>query len=200
LLLKLKDSKQVLLEIKIIPGTLDTTGFRPAIRGFVLRMVGNDALAEDLTQETFLRAYRSLNGYRGEASEYSWLCSIALNLVRDHFRSAGRLPEMITDADTMEMVPSTDDNAEQALLQAEMSNCVAEFLTRLPQPQYEVVVLYEMGGFNHQEIGAQLGISEPNSRVLLHRGRVALREMLKQGCSLSFGSDAILCERSPQSD
>ena len=170
---------------------VDLTQHRKAVQGFVLRLVGSDPLAEDLTQETFLRVQRSASQHRGEASEYSWLCSIALNLVRDHFRSIGRTPEMTSD----EGIPSGGDDAEQALLQAEMSSCIGEFLARLPQPQYDVVALYDMAGLNHHEITARLDISESNSRVLLHRGRAALREIIKQGCDLSFGKDVIPCAR-----
>ncbi len=67
---------------------------RPLVRAFALRHVGDEALADDLTQETFLRAERSRSSYRGEASERSWLCAIALNLIRDHFRTAGRAPPL----------------------------------------------------------------------------------------------------------
>lgn len=179
---------------------VDLAQHRQAVRGFVLRLVGNDALAEDLTQETFVRVQRSTSRHRGEASEYSWLCAIALNLVRDHFRSAGRSREVTSDVGVMERLPSGDENVEQALLRAEMSSCIGEFLARLPQPQYAVVAQYDMAGLNHQEIAAQLGISTSNSRVLLHRGRAALREIMKQGCDLSFGNDAIPCERRSPSD
>ncbi len=185
---------------KLNPVILDMTQHRPAVRGFVLRLIGDDPLVEDLTQETFLRAQRSIGTYRSEASEHSWLCSIALNLVRDHFRSFGRVPDMTTNPDVMDAVPSGDDDAEQALLLAEMSNCIGEFLARLPRSQYDVVALYDMGGFSHQEIAAQLGISISNSRVLLHRGRDGLRDIFKRGCKLSFGSDVILCERNPQGE
>ncbi len=171
------------------------TKHRRSVQGFVLRLVGSDALAEDLTQETFLRVERSTSQYRGEASEYSWLCAIALNLVRDHFRSVGRTPEIISDETVLEVIPTGDKDAEQTLLLAEMSSCIAEFLTRLPSPQYNVVALYDMAGLSHREIATRLDISESNSRVLLHRGRSALREIMKQGCDLSFGDDVIPCER-----
>jgi len=174
---------------------IDIAKHQRAVQGFVLRLVGNETLAEDLTQETFLRVERSISQHRGEASEYSWLCAIALNLVRDHFRSVGRTPEITTDEAVLEVIPAGDKDAEQTLLLAEMSSCIAEFLTRLPQPQYNVVTLYDMAGLSHHEIATQLDISESNSRVLLHRGRSALREIMKQGCDLSFGDDAIPCER-----
>jgi RNA polymerase sigma-70 factor (ECF subfamily) len=171
---------------------------RQVVRDFVRRLVGNEALAEDLTQETFLRVQRSDSAHRGEASERSWLCAIALNLVRDHFRAATRAPDATSDAAVLANVTS-DEDIEQAALQREMSACIGEFLAQLPHPQYDVVALYDSAGLTHDEIAATLGISVANSRVLLHRGRTALREILKENCILSFDSDAIPCERRPPS-
>lgn len=167
-----------------------------AVRGFVHRLVGNEAVAEDLTQETFLRAQRSSGAYRGEASERSWLCAIALNLVRDHFRAAKRTPATTTDGAVLERVPS-DENIEQDLLKAEMSACIGGYLRQLPRAQYDVLALHDMGGLSHAEIAAVLGISTANARVLLHRGRAALRKILETHCVLSFGDDAIPCEPRP---
>jgi len=168
----------------------------PAVRGFVLRLVGDTALAEDLTQETFIRAQRSSDAYRGEASERSWLCAIALNLVRDHFRAAKRAPATTTDAAVLEGIPSGED-MEQDLLKAEMSACIGGYLQRLPRAQHDVVALHDMGDLSHAEIAAVLGISTANARVLLHRGRAALRKILEAHCVLSFGDDAIPCEPRP---
>ncbi len=167
---------------------------RSAVRGFVLRLVGDEALSDDLTQEAFIRAQRSAGGYRGEASERSWLSAIALNLVRDHFRAAKRAPATTTDSAVLEGVAS-DADTEDDLLKAEMSACIGGFLWRLPPAQHDVVALHDMGGLTHAEIATVLGISTANARVLLHRGRAALRTILETNCVLSFGDDAIPCER-----
>jgi RNA polymerase sigma-70 factor (ECF subfamily) len=77
-----------------------------------------------------------------------------------------------------------------------MSSCVVEYVMRLRDQQREVVAMHDMAGLTHAEIGSILGISEANSRVLLHRGRTALRELLESGCVLTPG-DSIPCERKP---
>ena len=170
------------------------TEHRPLVRAFALRHVGDEALADDLTQETFLRAERSRSSYRGEASERSWLCAIALNLIRDHFRAVGRDPATTTAPQTLDSA-SSDEDGEHALLESEMAACVGEFLLQLPQPQHDVLALHDMAGLTHPEIAVVLDISVANSRVLLHRGRSVLREILKQNCTLAFDGDDIPCER-----
>jgi RNA polymerase sigma-70 factor (ECF subfamily) len=167
---------------------------RPLVRAFVLRHVGDEALADDLTQETFLRVERSSSSHRGEASERSWLCAIALNLTRDHFRASGRLPTATSAPQALEALDSGEDG-ERALLESEMAACVGEFLFQLPRPQHDVLALHDMAGLTHPEIASVLDISVANSRVLLHRGRAALRRILEQNCTLSFDGDTIPCER-----
>jgi RNA polymerase sigma-70 factor (ECF subfamily) len=174
----------------------DMVEHREAVRRFVLRHVGNEAIADDLTQETFLRVQRSSSSYRGDAGPQSWLRAIALNIVRDHFRAAGGLGERSRDPTAPEELPSNEDG-ERALLASEMSACVGEYLLELPHPQYDVVALHEMEGLTHPEIASALGISVANSRVLLHRGRAALREILRRNCTLSFDNDGVPCERKP---
>ncbi len=170
---------------------------RPAVRSFVLRHVGDEPLAEDLTQEAFLRVQRSSARHRGEASVRSWLCAIALNLIRDHFRAAGRVPPATSAPEALDRLVA-DEDGERALLESEMSACIGEYLVQLPQSQHDVVALHDMAGLTHCEIASVLGISIGNSRVLLHRGRAALREILKRNCILSFEGDAVPCERRPQ--
>jgi RNA polymerase sigma-70 factor (ECF subfamily) len=151
---------------------------RQAVRGFALRLVGDAALADDLAQETFLRAQRSSSGHRGEASLRSWLFAAS-------------------DSGAPEKLACGGEDAEQSLLQREMSTCIGEFLFRLPHPQCDVVALHDTAGLAHHEIALLLDISVANSRVLLHRGRAALREILKENCVLSFDGDDVPCERRP---
>ena len=176
--------------------TAELAKHRDAVKGFVLRLVRDEALAEDLAQETFMRAQRAIETRRGEASDRSWLCAIALNLIRDHFRAAKRRPLPVSNPELVEHAASNIDT-EQAVMKAEMSACIAEYVLELPKSQYEVVVLHDTAELPHDEIAALLGISVANSRVLLHRGRAALRHILEQHCVLSLDGDAIPCERLP---
>jgi RNA polymerase sigma-70 factor (ECF subfamily) len=91
------------------------------------------------------------------------------------------------------------EEGEHALLESEMAACIGEFLVQLPHPQHDVVALHDMAGLTHPEIADVLEISVANSRVVLHRGRAALRAILRQNCVLSF-DDAVPCERKSSSE
>ena len=168
---------------------------RQIVRGFVMKLVGDAALADDLTQESFVRATRTEKSHRGDASERAWLSAIALNLVRDHFRATKRRPQTISDDGFLDGIESSDDDGETQVIRKEMTDCIAEHLLLLPHPQYDVVALHDMADLPHKEIASQLGISEAISRVLLHRGRAALRKILERNCVLSLGCDDVPCER-----
>jgi RNA polymerase sigma-70 factor (ECF subfamily) len=176
-------------------------GHRDAVRRFLLRLVRDEALADDLVQEVFLRAQRTRSPHRGAASERSWLCAIGLNLVRDHYRASRRSPLVTNESDGYDRLPSDPDgDPEQQAMESEMTDCIAEFVVQLPRPQCDVVALHDAGGLTHPEIAALLDISEANSRVILHRGRKALRALLQEGCILSFDDDGVPCERRPADD
>jgi RNA polymerase sigma-70 factor (ECF subfamily) len=169
---------------------------RPEVRRFVLRHVGDEALADDLTQETFLRVERFRSGFGGESSERSWLSAIALNVNRDHYRATGRVSEAACAAELLEGRGSQADE-EHALLESEMAACIGEYLAQLPRSHHEVVALHDMAGLTHREIATLLAISVANSRALLHRSRAALRELLKRNSVLPLHADGVPCERRP---
>lgn len=177
-----------------VPGEVlaGLTEHREAVRRFVLRLVGDPALAEDLTQEAFLRAVQRLETFRGEASARSWLFAIALNLCRDHFRAKAHVPPSSRHPEQVDRLPGRDD-VEGETLRAEMSACIGGYVLRLPERQRQAVALHDLGGLDHDQTAALLGMSPGAFRVLLHRGRRALRELLETHCVVSLG-DAIPCE------
>ena len=168
---------------------------RPAIEAFVMRLTGDPALSEDLTQETMIRASRKAATYRGNSSTKSWLYAIALNLVRDNYRASNRRPETPTDTDTLERLAGGGEDGELAHMKADMSRCIAEHLLMLPEQQYNVVALHDLAGLSHKEIAEDLAISIANSGVLLHRGRAAFQDILKENCVLTLGRDEVPCDR-----
>ena len=100
------------------------------------------------------------------------------------------------DPAIIDRLPS-DDDIETAVQKAEMAGCIGEYLSRLPEPQHAVVALHDMADLTHPQIAEVVGISVANSRVVLHRGRARLRELLRDNCILS-PDDPIPCERRPK--
>lgn len=165
---------------------------RGTVRGVLLRLVRDPALADDLVQEALLRATRSAASMRGDAAPSTWLTAIALNVARDHFRATKRAPLAAPLEQAEEMPDSCDTEGE--VMQAEMSACILGHVARLPERQREAVLLHHFGGLGHRDIAAALETSEGNARVILHRGLAALRASLGRECSLNFRDD-IPCER-----
>lgn len=162
------------------------------VRAFVLKLIGDPSLADDLVQETLLRAYKSEVAFKGNASRTTWLCAIALNVMRDHFRITTRLPKQISDSEVL-LALRNDKALEDDLLQREMASCIRQYVLRLSEHQRDVVALHDIAGLTHHEVSSMLGISQSNSRILLHRGRAALRLLLEENCVLCF-NDSVPCQ------
>jgi len=132
--------------------------------------------AEDLTQETFLKAFCTLE----QAGEVlPWLLKVARNLYIDLWRKNKRLKAV----EDMEAMALTDEAAEvlDLLIQKEQNRRLYEGILRLGSREREVVVLYYFAGFSQEEISRQLGTGHGNIRVILHRARQKLKEMLGDG-------------------
>jgi len=186
---KKQASKQVVAEGRPKAGG---AGEREFVRAFVLKLSGDPSLADDLVQETLLRAHKSQAGFKGDAPRTTWLCTIALNVMRDHFRAAARRPKPVTDEQVF-LALRKNEALEDDLAQREMDLCIRRYVLRLPEHQRDVVALYDIAGLTHREISSALDISESNSRILLHRGRAALKHLLEENCVLCF-DDSIPCQ------
>jgi len=131
-----------------------------AVFGFLLRRVGDRSLAEDLTQETFLKAWRARATFRGTdsagapTSVRGWLCVIAANVVRDHARRAQRLPAEVPAPEHLDL-PAPGDVADH-LVEREALVRLHEALAGLPANHREMFLLRERDGLSYQEIAAAL--------------------------------------------
>ena len=167
-------------------------GEREFVRAFIIKLVGDPSLADDLVQESLLRAHKSEAGFKGNAPRTSWLCAIALNVMRDHFRATARRPKQVSDPKILTLLRS-DEALEEDFLQQEMDLCIRQYVFRLPERQRDVVALHDIAGLTHREISSAIGISLSNSRILLHRGRAALKLLLQDNCVLCF-DESIPCQ------
>ncbi len=171
------------------------------IRGYILSMVHDPVDADDLTQETFLRAHRKLDSVREPAAVTSWLYQIATHLCYDWYRKESRQPRFdpLDAADPAAAaamgVESGEIRLDQVVEKAEMSDCVNEFLDGLSNDYRQVILLHDCEGLTNPEIAQMLGASLDAVKIRLHRARRKLRDALAAGCDFSYDENNVLiCE------
>ena len=139
------------------------------------RLVTDDEDARDVVQEAYLRAYRSIGRFRGDAQFSTWLYRITANCASTHLgrRRRHRHEELDEEVDVADTKPEHDPAtaADASLLRQQLEAAIAELPARLRA----VVVLRDIYDLSHAEIAEQLGISESAAKVRLHRARRKLR-------------------------
>lgn len=145
------------------------------VHGVLARLVGFDrARAEDLAQETFVRAWQALPGYRFESAFSTWLHRLAVNTALMDLRA--RRSRVQGDGDEpLEHVGTPDTAGHGTALTVDLERAVAT----LPPRARAVLVLYDVEGWKHEEIAEALGMAVGSSKAQLHRARGLLRERLE---------------------
>ena len=141
------------------------------------RLTGNQHDAEDLTQETFLRVFRSLSTYSPGTFE-GWLHRITTNLFLDQVRRKRRVRIDPWGDETERLPASTASTPERGFEHANLDSDVQRALDALPPEFRAAVVLCDMEGLSYEEIGVTLGVKLGTVRSRIHRGRALLRESL----------------------
>ena len=149
-----------------------------------LRMVGNTAEAEDLTQDAFLQLFRKIGTFRGESAFSTWLHRLAVNVVLMKLRKK-TLPETSleesTDPEDESTGPRREIGAPDLLLSGSIDRVHLErAIEQLPPGYRQVFVLHDVQGFEHNEIAALMDCSIGNSKSQLHKARMRLRELLQE--------------------
>ncbi len=164
---------------------------------YIGSMVRDTTEAEDLTQETFLRAYHRRDSLREDAARTAWLYRIATHVALDRLRQyARRAPrETDTDLDDVELAEPDTPSLQQTIERGEMSGCVQNYLNRLPDSYRAVILLHDMHDLTALEIAQLLGQSLATVKIRLHRAREKLRAALQAGCDFSYDENSTLtCE------
>jgi RNA polymerase sigma-70 factor, ECF subfamily len=144
-----------------------------------LRMTGNTAEAEDLTQEVFIHVYRKIGSFRGDSSLMTWLHRVTVNRTLMHFRkSAVRRERTTEDGATPE--PPARPAAFPGHAPAVDRLVIEKALTQLAPGYRAVFVLHDVEGYEHSEIARTLGISTGTSKSQLHKARLRLRQLISQ--------------------
>jgi RNA polymerase sigma-70 factor (ECF subfamily) len=154
---------------------------------FLYRMVHNEAVAEELAQEVFLRVYRSRESYRAEAKFSTWLYRIATNLAVNHARDTKHertaqtleLDSVDAETGTTPEVADDDPNIEQRMLREERMAAIRAQVAALPERQRMAVLMHKYQEMDYRQIGDVLKLSESATKSLLFRAYQSLRESLK---------------------
>ena len=150
------------------------TYFDPVYR-YVLSLSGSSQIAEEITQETFFKALRSLDQFQGRSSLKSWLCAIAKNLWLSELRRKKTQP-----IDEAMQLSDPSVGPEEALVRQDESMRIHRLLHHLDEPYREVFTLRTLGQLSFRDIGELFGKSENWACVVYHRARAKIREKMEE--------------------
>jgi len=168
--------------------------YYPRVRGFILGLVRDESLADDLVQETFIRIQQNLHRLIDPSKISSWIFRIAYNLCQDHFRK--RKESSLDESGIMERTGDPGDtNIQKEMEQRQMGECIQGKINLLPEPLRAVIILFDTMDLSHQEIAESLGISVENVKVRLHRARKKLKAILEEECTFEVDErNVMVCE------
>ncbi len=138
---------------------------------YALSLSRDPGLAEEITQETFFKALRKIDSFRGQCRLYVWLCQIAKNTYYTHSQKQSR--------ETPPAEITSDENLEENLLNKESAFEIHKVLHRLPEPYKEVFSLRIFGELSFRQIGELFGKTESWARVTYHRARLKIKEEIQ---------------------
>lgn len=138
----------------------------------VRRMVGDDHLAEDVSQDAWVRAFQKLHLFRGDASFGTWMHRLAVNAALNRLRRAGKRPNVESSAEWWTSAPVP---ADETVLNQKM---LGQALDRLSPGYRQVLVLHDVEGLTHEEIAERLGVSVGTSKSQLHKARARMRDLM----------------------
>jgi RNA polymerase sigma-70 factor, ECF subfamily len=150
------------------------------VHGLTLRLTGDEELARECTQLAFSRAFERLATFRGESAFGTWLHRVTINVTLGQMRKVRRSRRMEQDLDL-----ATDREAGQKEGDPMLRTRITDALDALPDPLRAVVVLHDVEGYTHQQIGAVLDIASGTSKARLSHARTRLRTLL-DGCAREY--------------
>lgn len=168
------------------------------------RMLRNTADAEDIAQETFIRAYRGLARFRGESSLASWLYCIALNLSRNRYwyffrrrrHETSSLDQTIIEGSNYtltDVLPDPSTNPRWETINREFSDLAAKCMNKMDRQQREILIQRNVQHQSYGQISAQLGVNVGTVKSRIARARVKLRELMLE-TAVEFDRDAEMAE------
>lgn len=161
--------------------------YAPRVYNLARRMLGNDADAEDVTQDVLLQVVRKLDTFRGEANFPTWLHRVTVNMALAHRGKRAKREEREVH-DPLSLVPETKPNQssvqrwniepDRQAINRETHDLIEQAISEMPEIYRDVYVLADVEGLSNSEISEILGLSVPAVKSRLHRGRLMLRDVL----------------------
>ncbi|MCX6355940.1 MAG: sigma-70 family RNA polymerase sigma factor [Candidatus Aureabacteria bacterium] len=185
------EQKDEVLVKRVVEGDISAFGtlvdkYKSKIYYIAYQMTGSRSDADDIAQDTFIKAYKALGNYRGEAAFYTWLYRILMNCCMDQLRKRKRIeykPDDLLelDVDSLERTKSAQIHSPLREAEAhELRDAVTEALESLPAKHRMVLVLHELDGMAHQDIARVVGCSEGTVRSRLYYARMKMRQKLRK--------------------
>ena len=165
--------------------------YKDAVQNLAYRMLGNTTEAEDITQETFVRAYTQLVTYKPAHKFSTWLLSIASHLAIDQLRRRRFLALPLEDVPFLEWIVDGGVGPEQSALRGEQQDEIQEYLQCLPSKYRAVIILRYWYDFSYEEIANALQLTPALVKARLHRARELLARHMQQRGSTEEQSDAL---------
>jgi RNA polymerase sigma-70 factor (ECF subfamily) len=169
--------------------------YHDRIYRYVLGMLRDPAESEDLTQETFLRAFRHRDSLRDPSAARGWLYRIATHACLDRLRQ--RAPHVPLDSEEaagrIESAASADPSAQEVTERKETSACVQRCLDNLSDSYRAVLLLHDAHSLTAAEIAELLGVEVGAVKIRLHRARRKLQDIMEIGCAVSQGNGGVPC-------
>lgn len=171
--------------------------YRERIERYIRSMIRDSSEAEDLTQETFLRAHARRDSLRDPTAALGWLYRIATRATLDRLRQKARNEprEYGDDINAIDLADTRGPTLLKVLEQREMSACVQGYIDKLANAYHAVILLHDLHGLSAQEIAETLQLPVTTVKIRIHRARQKLQAQLGEGCHFLHDEDGnLICE------
>ncbi|MBF0284725.1 MAG: sigma-70 family RNA polymerase sigma factor [Magnetococcales bacterium] len=157
--------------------------YQGRVAAVISRTVSDHDRVQDLTQETFLKAYRALNGFRGDSAFFTWLYRIAINTAKNYLISSGRgIPDNDLELGEVDQVAPElreTDTPEASLLRGELMENLRLSIAKLTPAMREAIMLRELQGMSYEEIAERMACPIGTVRSRIFRGRQEIADIMK---------------------
>jgi len=178
--------------------------YYPKILRYLTRTLNDKDVAEDYTQDVFIRVNNGLGSFEGRSALSTWIYKIATNIAYDYYKSASYqigIKQTVSGESLEEkkedMNVWTGDKSktsDQIIEKKEMNDCIKRYVSDIPENYRTVFILSEYEGLKNREIAEILGITLDTVKIRLFRARTQLKKKMEEGCRIDYDENGISCD------